>query len=67
MRRISMTIIGLGALLALGGCSMALNGEARYRLHRAFANGQSVDPQLGDVGFAAQRTLHDQLTPLRMR
>ncbi len=67
MRRTVMLITGLGAILALAGCSMAINGETRYRLHRAFANGSSVNPQLGDVSFKYEKDLFYSLTPLSFK
>ncbi len=62
-----MMMVGLGAILALAGCSMAMSGETRYRLHHAFANGASANPRLGDVSFRSEKDLFYSLTPLSFR
>lgn len=64
MRRMVLAVAGLGTLLALGGCSLALSRETRAQLHHAMANGADANPQLGNLSFKAQKDLYYSLTPL---
>lgn len=64
MRRIITMIAGFGALLALGGCSLALSPETRAQLHRAMANGADANPRLGALDFRSEKALYYSLTPL---
>lgn len=64
MRRTIMTIAGFGALVALGGCSLALSRETRAQLHHAMANGADANPRLGAIDFRSEKALYYSLTPL---
>ncbi len=67
MRQIMVRLVQLGALILLGGCSLAISGETRARLRHAFANGRNPNVQLGDVSFKAARDLQNSLSPFTVR